>query len=223
MNEPILPQIVPITNKMKDITGHRFERLVAIGYVGRNTHDQAMWLCLCDCGNYVTVAGYNLNTGNSNSCGCYKSERVSVSAAIRNKTHGMKGAPEYKVWCSMLNRCNHANDHAFANYGARGVKVCERWRKFENFFADMGHRPTPNHSLDRIDNDGNYELSNCRWATLEQQQNNRRVNRRFTYNGETHTIAEWSRIVDINYYTLWSRLCDRNWTTEDALTLPLQP
>lgn len=223
-NTAILPQIQPITNKqIRDLTGQRFGRLLVLGFVGSidvgdRPQRKTQWLCQCACGNHTIVTGGNLTTGTSNSCGCYKNERSSENGK-RNKTHGMKGTPEYSAWRSMLDRCYCPKMDSFDRYGGRGIKVCERWHKFENFFADMGYRPTHGHSLDRIDNSGNYELGNCRWATLVEQQNNRDCNRRFTHNGETHTVAEWSRIVNINYYTLYTRLCESGWTVKNALTM----
>jgi hypothetical protein len=116
--------------------------------------------------------------------------RVGKAAGGRNKTHGEGlGTPEYRTWSSMLSRCSNANHKAFKDYGGRGIKVCERWLSYENFLADMGRRPSPELSIDRIDNDGNYEPSNCRWATATQQINNRRVSRANRTSGGTHEPA----------------------------------
>jgi hypothetical protein len=118
----------------------------------------------------------------------------------------------------MKKRCYIPSSTGFANYGGRGITVCERWRdSFEAFFADMGPRPSPKHSLERINNGGHYEPGNCRWATKLQQSENRRTNRLFTHNGRTQTISQWSRETGINYYRLHTRLCVLKWSPERAL------
>jgi len=123
----------------------------------------------------------------------------------------------------MKNRTTNSNNKSFHRYGGRGIKVCNRWSKsFENFIKDMGQRPTKNHSIDRIDNDGNYTPVNCRWATKKEQSNNTKTNRFITFNHETKTIAEWARKLNINYVTLLRRLSNLNWSIEKSLTTPVQ-
>lgn len=218
MNEPILPQIQPITNKqIKDLTGQRFGRLVVLGYVGsvkRRTH----WLCRCDCGKESVAAGGNLRSGITQSCGCLHSELLIRS----NTTHGMAHrTPEYRSWTAMLTRCTNPNSPNYPNYGGRGISVCDRWRSFENFYADMGPRPD-GCSVDRIDVNGNYEPDNCRWATKATQANNTRANIPLTHNGRTMNLAEWARESGISVGALRRRIFDLGWSTERSLTTPLR-
>lgn len=158
----------------KDLSGVRFTRLVAIERI-QSLNSRAMWRCRCDCGSETVVRGTALTTGNSRSCGCLV--RDSMAAIGRsNATHGQSGTVEYNSWSAMLDRCYDKKNNRYRLYGAHGVVVCNRWRNsFENFLADMGRRPTAKHSLDRWPNtNGNYEPTNCRWATASQQNKNRR-------------------------------------------------
>lgn len=125
-----------------------------------------MWDCLCSCGNQTTVRGAHLRGSDCQSCGCL---------ALEGKTlHGLSKTTEHVIWSGILQRCENKNNHGYRNYGGRGIKVCSRWKDFENFYADMGRRPSSKHSIDRINNDGDYEPNNCRWATVSQQLANRR-------------------------------------------------
>jgi len=135
-------------------------------------------------------------------------------------SHGMTESPEYLAWSNMRARCHYPRDKKFANYGGRGIRVCDRWLKaFANFFADMGPRPTPGHSLDRIDNDGNYEPGNCRWATREVQANNKSTSRRISFRGREQTVAQWSAELGFSPELVHSRL-NNGWPVEAALSLP---
>jgi hypothetical protein len=160
-----------------DITGKRFGRLLVIRESGRTRHNTITWLCKCDCGKDKNINGCSLRSGLSKSCGCLQRE-VSNEA---HSTHRMTHSSEYKAWQAMRARCHNRNDSRYEDYGGRGISVCERWTKsFEAFYEDMGPRPEGRHgqisefSIDRINNDGNYEPSNCRWATREQQATNKR-------------------------------------------------
>lgn len=146
----------------KDITNQRFGRLIALERFGSG--QPTLWLCQCDCGNKKNINARSLVTGGTRSCGCIR-------------FHGKTYTPEWYSWISMIQRCNDPNYHAYKWYGGRGIKVCERWLKFKNFFADMGERPK-GMTLDRVNNDFGYFPINCRWATPSQQAKNRRQNKK---------------------------------------------
>lgn len=133
-------------------------------------------------------------------------------------SHGKSQTPEYGSWWAMIWRCS-PNSIQWKNYGGRGIVICERWRKFENFFADMGPKPTPRHGIDRIDNNGNYCAENCRWATMAEQNNNKRNNAWVEFGGKRQTIAQWARESCVREVTLRRRLKD-GWAIGDALTTP---
>ena len=151
--------------KFKDLTGNRFGMWKVIKVNGYDNQNKILWLCECECGNERNVSGNSLRSGRSNSCGCYDFKL--------NKTkHFSSDLPEYRIWKAMKTRCDNPNADNFIHYGAKGIKVCERWQIFENFYKDMGSRPTVNHSIDRINVNGNYEPNNCRWVTHTQQVRN---------------------------------------------------
>jgi hypothetical protein len=157
---------------LSDYTGQRFGRLTVVRMVGR-VNRVAQWECLCDCGNITVATSGNLKA-KTRSCGCLRKEVTSQSWTRHGHAKVLEGrTPEYQSWTSMLARVRATTGRRFQDYGSRGITVCDRWLSFENFLADMGPRPDGT-SIDRIDNDGNYEPGNCRWATDSQQVSNRR-------------------------------------------------
>lgn len=168
-----------------DLAGRRFNRLTIIRRSSKpNFGSHSRWLAKCDCGQEVEVFGNNVKSGHTKSCGCLQSEN-----RIR---HGGAYLPEYETWQSVRTRCNGKTGLRLKYYNSKGIKVCERWDSFEYFLADMGNRPSPDHSIDRIDADGNYEPGNCRWATRAEQANNTTRNRNVTFRGITKTLSQWA-------------------------------
>ena len=178
-----------------DISGKRYESLLVQSYVGRGR-----WQCICDCGTPVQVLTYNLNNGHTKSCGCLRA----IRAVSLRTTHGKRHSRVYNIWCHMIARCGRKSDRDYKNYGARGIKVCDRWHSFENFYADMGDPPI-GMSIERIDNDGNYEPHNCKWATKLEQCRNRRVNHVISAFGQEMCMSAWAEELNISRATIKTR------------------
>ncbi len=206
---------------MKDLTNLRFGRLTVIKCTGSKSvaanHSRRYWLCKCDCGAMVEIDTTRLKSGNTQSCGCLQREIVS----LLNVKHQMSSSPEFLIWAAMLQRCTNPNNRRYKDYGGRGIVVCSRWREFRAFLADMGKRPSSLHSIDRINNDGNYELENCRWATLKEQANNSRHNHLLRFGGRTLNISQWAAKIGIPADTLRWRI-RAGWETRAALTHPVR-
>lgn len=178
--------ITTLHGNTKDRTGEKYGRLKVLRPV-RMRNSKLGWLCECDCGVEAVVDGGNLNSGHTVSCGCAHREMLSASRSI----HRMRNSREYKSWCGMKARCLNPRNNRFSAYAGRGIKVCDAWLgSFEAFFADMGPMPGPGYSIDRINNDGNYEPNNCRWGSSVDQANNRRSTVLVVFDGEILTIAE---------------------------------
>lgn len=165
-------------------------------------------LCLCECGRRVAVRASHLKSGNTTSYGCQSSRATMfIRAKKHGHTAGGRFTQEYRAWAKMIARCYDLNDEAYADYGGRGITVDPDWREsFEMFFAHIGPKPSPELSIDRINNNGNYEPGNVRWATMTQQQRNRRSNRLLTYRGEIRCVREWEDLLGFKKGVLGARL-----------------
>lgn len=204
-----------------DLTGRVFGRLTVLGYGGRlvtpSGHWRHSWRCRCTCGTVKPAVSTNsLLNGTSTSCGCGARD----GHRDRLSVHGLAGSTEYRIWCRMRERCNNPNNKDFVNYGGRGIRVCDRWSDPALFILDMGARPSRAHSIERENNSGDYEPGNCYWATVAQQNNNRRNNRQITVNGRTQTLAQWAREAGVSLNCLSRRLDHYGWSLEKAVSTP---
>ena len=194
-------------SKVINITEQVFGKLTVLKREGSDKEGKALWLCKCDCGNEALITGKRLRKGTTKSCGCIVSK------------HNMTDTTTWKSWRSMMRRCYETTNQHYERYGARGIRVSEKWHEFVNFLTDMGERPDGT-SLDRINNDGNYEADNCRWADNFTQNNNRGdYNTKPTLGDLTLNINEWGRKLNIKPTAITERL-RRGWSIEKTLTTP---
>jgi hypothetical protein len=201
-----------------DLTGQPFGRWLVLERAANDARSRAQWLCQCACGTVRSVNGTSLRQGISLSCGCLCKERTSRA----RRKHGMTRTPEYTVWLNIRRRCYEPRNNRFAYYGGRGIIVCPEWREsFEQFYADMGIRPSLKHTVERRDNDGNYTPENCYWATDDIQRRNKRTNRMLTFEGRTLCAKDWSKITGLHRTTILQRV-DSGWPVDQALTMPPQ-
>jgi hypothetical protein len=198
------------------LSGGRFGKLVVLKKEDVASLQKRRWICECDCGKRTLVHTADLLGGSTSSCGCLKSELV----RNRMTKHGMRDSKLYDAWHQMKQRCSKPTHRDWKHYGGRGISVCQRWQDFTLFLVDMGERPN-GMTLERIDVDGNYEPSNCRWATQKEQTRNTRRSQFVTYRGITKTISAWAEDLGQNPATLRHRLQSPLWTTEEAFTLPV--
>lgn len=204
--------------QFEDLTGRRFGRLTVLSrgedYVSPKGYRNATWNCLCDCGSLVNVRGCNIRTGASQSCGCIRADHPN------RRTHGMKGTRLYGIWKGIKDRCLNARSESYRDYGGRGVGICDEWiNSFESFRGwSLCNGYRDDLSIDRIDVNGNYEPSNCRWSTAEAQANNKRNNHLLTFDGRTQTISQWAKETGISPGKIKDRINKCGWSVEKTLT-----
>ena len=200
-----------------NLLGLTFERWTVIERTNNDKRGRSRWICKCACGTLKEISGTTLTAGISKSCGCYARDLASIRSST---VGGLSRNRTYVAWYNMIRRCTveSGKSKGVKNYFQRGITVCDEWlSSFENFFQDMGECPE-GLSLDRIDNDGNYNQLNCRWATRDQQQNNKTTTLFLEFKGEKKSLTDWAKEINISQKTLWNRI-DRGWSVQDALTL----
>ena len=204
-------------------SGDRFSRLTAKEVVRRPIMVEHV-RCSCDCGNEIFAKPRDLMAGSVRSCGCLNKETQRGRLRSLNTTHGEarrnNASPEYRTWLSMRGRCYNPSHTVYSEYGGRGITVCASWENsFVNFLSDMGRKPGSDFSIERIDNNGIYEKSNCRWATNAEQARNRRSTKKFTINGLTMCLTDWAKKFNLPYKTVYARVFRFGWSIEKALNL----
>lgn len=194
----VVPQPHTDSKQFKDFTGKRFGLLFILFFAGKIGR-LSRWVCQCDCGNRVVRSTARLTAG-SKSCGCLRKIKHGASC-------GGKVSTEYATWSGIRQRCLNPKNDNFHNYGGRGIKMCDRWRdSFSDFLLDMGAKPSPRHSIERIDNNGDYCKENCRWATHPEQCRNKRINRFIEYNGVRYILSDLAKLLGIKRRTLAGRV-----------------
>lgn len=203
-----------------DYTGRTYGRLTVVRFHEMRGR-RKFWECLCECGGVSYCDGGNLKNGSTKSCGCLQKEM----AAKRNRSHGessIKGkTKEYSTWVDVKTRCYNQKEDSYKYYGGKGIKMCERWiDSYENFLADMGRAPSPQHSIERNDSNKDYAPENCRWATIIEQMNNTSRTRRVSFNGIIKPFSVWCRELNLNKDMVYQRIHRLKWSVEDAFTKP---
>ena len=201
---------------MKDITGMKFGRLTVLRLSHKDKRQECYWLCKCECGNEKTVSGNKLRSGNTKSCGCMQKEFL--DGRLRRK-HGLTNSKLYATWENMKHRCGDPKNWMYPNYGGRGIKVCEEWLDSSIFIEwALSHGYKEGLTIERIDVNGNYEPSNCKWIELKEQYLNRTDSHLLTAFGKTQTLKEWAEETGLNYNTIERRINKYGWDAERAIT-----
>lgn len=212
-------------SKRLELTGKKFGRLTILKRFWVKDKQSMYCQCECDCGKIIKIRSNDVVYGKTKSCGCFRSEYVTKKNFKHGHTYLKNGktfqSGIYQVWAGMIQRCTNKKSHAYKYYGARGITVCKRWTKFKCFLEDMGERPD-GMTIERKNNNGDYEPGNCCWATDAEQNRNQRKNIIIEFDGKNMCLSELSRTVGINMYTLWDRVRRKGWTIERAITTPVR-
>ena len=206
-----------LLKEREDLTGEKFNKLTVIEPINKDKKYEYKWKCLCDCGNYCIVSSNSLKTGHTKSCGCLQGEHHHDSSHIEGKTR------LYRIWTNIKQRCLNPNKKEYNLYGQRGITICKEWKESYNSFKQwsLSNGYADNLSIDRIDVNGNYEPSNCRWTNAKTQANNTRTNKIITFNGETHTLSQWRDKMGFKRGVIEYRL-QKGWSIEKTLTTPVK-
>jgi len=205
---------------MKNLTGKKFGRLSVIKQTGKDKNGHSLWLCKCDCGKEKIILGISLQSGCTKSCGCLKKELDKKRNLKHNHAQRGKVSKTYNSWVHMIQRCTNPNCEIYKHYGGRGIKVCKRWLKFENFLEDIGEIPK-GLTLDRVDNNKGYSPKNCKLSTIKEQSRNKRNNILIPFNDGFLCLKDYCKIKNLNYSTVLWRLNKMRMSIEEALTLPI--
>lgn len=205
-------------HNFQNLAGRVFGLLTVVRFAGRDSAKRAVWECRCACSAVLVVRAWNLKNGHQRSCGCMTEQWIGEA----NTTHGRTRTRLYTAWNAMHERCRNPKNDEFHNYGGRGIRVCERWSRFEAFLQDVGEPPTDRHTLERIETNGNYEPGNCKWATRKEQARNKRNNRLITFRGKTRSLVEWGEETGFGGSRIGNRL-RIGWSIERALTEQANP
>ena len=193
--------------KIDNIAGKKFNKLTAISFDSVSNSGNHKWLFSCECGNKKVILKSHAKSGHTKSCGCYNSDLTIKRNTKHNNCKRIGRSKAYSTWSSIKKRCYNFNQSNYERYGARGIKVCDKWvESFENFLEDMGEPPTAEHSIDRINNNGDYEPSNCKWSSVEEQANNKRNSIIITFNNKKQTLAQWCRELNLNYKSTYKKV-----------------
>ena len=200
-------------SKLIDITGKKYNMLTVVKRVENGSNGQVRWECICDCGNTTIVKGGNLKNGAVKSCGCL------LHKTPHNKTHGESNTSLYRMWKGMIYRCHNEKNQAYKFYGARGISVCDSWHDYETFKKWVEEtKPDDDYTIERLDVNDNYCPQNCIWIPMEEQANNRRSNVNIEYNGETHNLMQWCKLLNLNYKNVHNRIYKLGWSFEKAIS-----
>jgi len=208
--------------KLINLTGRRFGRLKVLKQTEKDRRGNFPWLCLCDCGNQVTVLGYDLKRGRTKSCGCLRKEKTIQRSTKHNHARSGKITGIYRSWHHMKQRCTNPNDKNYKDYGGKGITVCKRWLRFKNFLKDMVKNWKPSLTIERKNNSKGYYRKNCKWVTKDQQNKNRRNSLYVPYEGKIWLFVELCKEYNMSREIVYARFYRLNWTLKEALTTPVQ-
>jgi hypothetical protein len=205
--------------KRKDWTGQKYNRLTFIQKTQKKKRESILWLCKCQCGNFIEVIPSMVSIGNTKSCGCLRKELAKIN--LDATAHGMQKTRQYAIWCGIKKRCLNEDSDTYNYYGGRGIKICDKWLTFEGFWEDMKQNYSDDLTIDRINVDGDYCKENCRWATRRDQMNNTRRNLVYTVDGITATLKQHCERLQVKYGLVYNRIRRKNWEPEKALKTPV--